>query len=203
MSRQIEYLKKLYQQSQNMTERNNEACESLRTSSYSILSSLFGEQSIYVRQLGKLMSGYAGAFLTEVRAILRSAITDLENGALSKYEQHLLLGTFEDFLIQAKELNKGGEEGKKPAAVLTVGVFEDFLSRLCTVSGLTPPDSAQAKIDLLRSKGIIDTIQSSRLGTIKQLRNFAFHADWNKFTNADVGRSIKDLEELMSILMAS
>ncbi len=113
MGKQRDYLKRLYELSQVTPKSDHEAAEPLRTSSYATLQSMFGDQSIYVQQLRNVMRGYAGVFVPDVRAILRSALTDVENGALTKYEFTLLLAAFEDFLIQAKQLNRGGEDGKK------------------------------------------------------------------------------------------
>ena len=197
MSEQINYLKQLYETSRNLSNKDHESCQSLRVSAYSTLISMFGENSIYVKQLDGFMKGYAGAFLSDIRAILKSVLQDIENGALINYEQKIIVGAFENFLEQAKKLNQGGDEGKKPAGVLVSAVFEDLLSRICIINGETPPNKPQSKIDLLRTKGIIDTIVSSRFETIKELRNKAFHAKWDEFTNQDVGRSINELEDLM------
>ena len=202
MNHRIEYLKELYDKSQEITKNDHGKAETLRTSSYSVLSSLFGENSIYVRQLEPIMKGYAGAFIHDIRAILQSAVTDLEKGALTSYEQTLLLGTFENFLIQARELNKGGDNGKKPAGVLVSGVFEDFLSRLCRFHELEPPRKAQGKIDLLKSEQVINAIQASQLETLRELRNSAFHAEWDDYTNKNVGDSIEELEDLISHLLS-
>ena len=201
MNNQIEYLKKLSELANRLTENDDEKCESLRTSAYSTLSNLFGDESIYVRQLERNMRGYAGAFIMEVRAIIKSALHDFESGALYKYESLVLIDAFEKFLSQAKELNKGGEDGKKPASVLVAAVLEDFLSRMCLLNKLNIPGSAQGKIDLLKSKLLINSIEASRFESIKELRNFSFHTKWESFTNADFDRSIKDLEDLIINLM--
>ena len=203
MDKRIEYLQMLFSESKNIQKTDHRGAESLRTSAYSTLSSVFGSGSIYCRQLENFMHGYAGAFIDEYYAILKSALRDLEHGALLKTENFIILGTFDNLLNQAKELNKGGEEGKKPAGVLTSAVFEDFLSRLCIINGFEVPNTAQGKINLLATNSIINAIQKKRFETIREMRNSALHAQWEGFSNADVGRSIKDLEDLMSQLLAN
>ncbi|MBN2425371.1 MAG: hypothetical protein JXR46_02410 [Calditrichaceae bacterium] len=198
LNRHVDYLKQLFKESQKLKNGDHESCESLRTSAYSTICSLFGEESVYAKQLGKYMNGAAGAFIEKYRAILHSSLRDIENGALEKYELYIYLNSFEDFLKQAKQLNNGGNEGKKPAGVLVSAVFEDFLSRLCKTNGENPPDSAKSKIDLLKSKSILNTIESSRMETIKELRNKAMHAKWDDYDNSDVGKAISDLEDILS-----
>lgn len=161
---------------------------------------MLGENSIYVKQLEKRMLGNASAWIRSVRAIIKSAIVDIESGAIRKYEYSIIIGTLEDFLIQAKQFNKGGEDGKKPASVLLSAVFEDFLSKLCKINNLQIPESAQSKIDSLKSNSIINPIQATRLSSIKEIRNYAFHANWDKISNSDIGKSIKDIEDIMSEL---
>lgn len=200
MNKQIDYLKKLYETAKSLNDNDFEECESLRTSAYALLEAMFGINSIYVKQLEKRMKGTATAWLKSTRAILKSAIVDLESGVLHKLEYSIVIGTLADFLLQAKTLNKGGEEGKKPSSVLLSAVFEDFLSNLCKINRLEIPEKAQTKIDLLKTNSIINPIQANRLGVIKEIRNYAFHAKWDKFSNYDIGKSIKDLEDIMSEL---
>lgn len=196
----LDYLKQLYQKADSITSNDFEECESLRTSAYAVLEAMLGENSIYVKQLEKRMRGNASAWIQSVRAIIKSAIVDIESGAIRKYEYSIIIGTLENFLIQAKQLNKGGEEGKKPASVLLSAVFEDFLSKICKINNLQIPESAQSKIDSLKSNSIINPIQATRLSSIKEIRNYAFHANWDKFSNSDIGKSIKDIEDIMSDL---
>jgi hypothetical protein len=174
MNKQIDYLKKLYEKAKSLTDNDFEECESLRTSAYALLEAMFGVNSIYVKQLEKRMKGTATAWLKSTRAILKSAIVDLESGVLHKLEYSIVIGTLEDFLLQAKELNKGGEEGKKPSSVLLSAVFEDFLSNLCKINRLEIPEKAQTKIDFFKKKSIINPIQANRLGVIKRNKKLCF-----------------------------
>ena len=203
MNSQLDYLNKLLDKANLLNENKFEECESFRTSAYAVLEAMLGENSIYLKQLEKRMKGNATAWLRSTRAIIRSAISDIENGVLVKLEYSIIIGTFEDLLLQAKQLNKGGEEGKKPASVLLAAVFEDFLSRLCKVNKLEVPSKANTKIELLKSKSIINPIQSTRLNSIKEIRNYAFHANWDKFSNSDIGTAINDLEDIMSLPFGS
>lgn len=199
--RQVEHLKRIYEEllQAQKGHPDEELPTRLRVQARSTLQSLFGKDCHYLSEM-EGFQGYASAWLKEMAGVVSAAIQDYEGGALQSYEATVVVDTLDDLLEQAIQANKGGEDGKKVAAVIVAAVFEDALSRICTRYGIQPPDSAEGKIQALKGKCVINAIQTRQLATIQSLRNSAFHAKWDEFSNADVSSCQRDLVALISTL---
>ena len=113
---------------------------------------------------------------------LRNAV---EAGLLVRLERRVRANVYDDFLVQAGELISGGYH--VAAMVLTGGVLEDHLRKLCDARRLTWNGSGSLSKynDLLRDV-VFDQPTWRRIQSIADVRNQAAHGQGAKVKQEDV-----------------
>ena len=120
--------------------------------------------------------------------ILKSIKSEVDSGLIGNLELQAQGGIFGDFIILAKEFL---DENKDVSAVLVSAALEDALKRFALQNALGVEDANMEQvINALKSKGLMKDPQASLAKTHKQLRKYAFHANWDKIDKTSVSSAI-------------
>jgi hypothetical protein len=141
-----------------------------------------------------------GAFraVSDMAALLKRLLEDIEGGLLTTIENHAIAVTFDDFLDHGAEYLKHGR--KDEAAVIAGIVFEDTIRRICRVLGVTENGVA---LDTLISEltkqdpPVLSALKAKRARAAAGLRTSAAHARWEEFAIGDVSPVIEFTKELI------
>jgi hypothetical protein len=138
-----------------------------------------GDDSQFSKLLPKKPDGlsFVGPGETYIPAITGSLIAlrrAVEGGFLLRLETRIRSNVYDDFLVQANELLAANYH--VAAMVLTGGVLEDQLSKLCAARNLSwnGPGSLAKYNDILRDN-VYDQVTWRRIQAIADLRNDAAH----------------------------
>jgi hypothetical protein len=105
--------------------------------------------------------------------------------------------TFDDFLDHAEVYHKGNK--KIEASVLSSAVLEDTIKKICKKHKMeTANKSLEPLIDALIEGSVFTPVKGKRVKGFSAVRNYALHAEWDKFDINDVGSLIKGLRELIA-----
>jgi hypothetical protein len=140
---------------------------------------------------------------------LKSLKDEYEKGFLDYWHNLVIAELASDYMSQAQQLLKEGQQGKHnhlPAAVLTGAVLEDTLRRLCgrqipplpTVKADGKPKTLSILIDDLKKVGLLDELIAKQLRVWTEIRNAAAHGDSNKFTRQDVEAMILGVNNFLA-----
>ena len=168
------------------------------TSAESLLLAVCRENSPYYQNFIKSLKTCAGSksdvdclggiFLSAREAFLAGYLFDVERDVSAEI--------FGDFVVLARRALS--EDNKDVAAVLGAAALEDALKRYAASNGLDVDDSTMSEvISALKSKGLVSGAQKSMLSAMLQMRNFAIHAKWEKFTKPDVSGLIGFVEQFL------
>jgi len=125
---------------------------------------------------------------TATIGILNSIKSEVEAGLVGNLELQAQGGIFGDFITLAKE---SLDESKDVAAVLVSAALEDALKKFALQKGLDVDDANMEQvINALKSEGLIKGTQASLAKGHKQLRKYAFHANWDKIDKVSVNSAI-------------
>jgi len=120
--------------------------------------------------------------------VLKSIKSEVEMGLVGKLEVQAQGGILGDFITLAKE---SLDESKDVAAVLISAALEDALKRFALQNGLSVEDANMEQvINALKSKGLLKGPQASIVKGHKELRQKAFHANWDKIEKPSVNSAI-------------
>ena len=107
-----------------------------------------------------------------------------------------------DFLVLAREAVDAGQ--KDVASVLACAALEDTLKRCASERGLNVQGKTmQTVVNALKSVGIIRGTQSALLNRFIELRNHAFHAEWDEIDTQDVKDIARFTEEFLAYQFSS
>ena len=128
------------------------------------------------------------SMVTASSGTLKSIRDEIEAGLIGNLELQAQGDIFGDFIKLSKEsLN----ESKDVAAVLVSAALEDALKKFALQKGLDVDDANMEQvINALKSGGLIKGTEASLAKTHKQLRKYAFHANWDKFDKTSVSSAI-------------
>jgi hypothetical protein len=128
--------------------------------------------------------------------ILKSVRAEIEIGIVGDLRKEIEGEVFADFVSLAKTAL---EENKDVAAVLACAALEDGLKRLGLQNGLEVEEKDMSEvINGLKTKGVLKGAQPKILSSYVQLRNKAFHADWDKIDKASVSAAIGFTEQFLA-----
>lgn len=120
--------------------------------------------------------------------VLNSINSEVERGLVGNMELQVQGGIFGDFINLAKELL---DESKDVAAVLVSAALEDALKKFALKNDLEVDDANMEQvINALKSEGLLKGTQASLAKGHKQLRKYAFHANWDKIDKVSVNSAI-------------
>lgn len=120
--------------------------------------------------------------------VLNSIKSEVEAGLIGNLELQTQGGIFADFIALSKQ---SLDESKDVAAILVSAALEDALKRFALQNGLDVAEkNMEQVINALKSKGLMKGSEADLAKTHKQLRKYAFHANWDKFKETNVSSAI-------------
>jgi len=170
------------------------------TSAMQLIELAFDKQSPHAKGLRAMIEGGGGGMLDDRLkrsiGVFRAARSDFEGGFIESLEVSLSGEVLGDFLGLAKAALDEGH--KDVAAVLASAALEDALKRFAVRNGLTVDDKTmQDIVNALKGKGLVGGAQKALLDTMPKLRDYAMHANWEKFTPESVGGMIGFVETFL------
>ncbi len=150
-------------------------------------------------QQGRVDERMASHAVRQFCAVLRRLADDVENGLVVSIAQAASAETLDDLLAQAREYHR--REHRQGAGVLATAVYEDTIRRLARAQQLTEVGIPTDKIisDLNRADAISGVI-AKRCRAASDVRNAALHAQWERFTLADVDEVLRLTAQLIERL---
>jgi len=132
----------------------------------------------------------------KVAEILRQLLSDMDAGLLGSVADRARAETFDNFLDHGQAYLK---EGRVREAGVVVGVvFEDAVRRICGKHSIT---EAGAKLDSLISElvkaNVLTEMKAKRARVAAGIRTKATHAQWQEFSESDVGEALAFTRELV------
>ena len=173
------------------------AATSWSTSVSSLLSQVFGEQSVHYRAFDKHLAafhGYEGEFKL-LRAVLLSAKEDLEGGYLFTIRGLVKAELLDDALSQAGELLSSGY--KDPACVLVGVSLELALKELVLRAGLASGKLDAMNVSLCKA-GTYNIAKQKQITAWADLRIKSAHGDWSSYTEADVADMLTGIQRFIA-----
>ena len=154
---------------------------------------IYGSNHIHTKKV-ITNSNYASLdSLNHMKGILLGTKNNIENGLIDSMIENITVDIKIDFLTTAQEFAE--QEHKDPAAVLACTVLEDSLKKLATKHNLNNLQSKEMSViaNSLFSNRIIEKSTKSSIFGFKDLRNAAFHAQWNEV-------SLETVKQLLTFL---
>ena len=138
----------------------------------------------------------ARIFVQHLHGFLRNLALDIRGGRIANVQSEARGEVLGDFLVLAREALKEGE--KDVAAVLACAALEDALKRCASDRGLNVEDKNMSSVvNALKSKGVIRGAKGQILRGYVQIRNKAFHAEWDAIDDASVSSIIGFTERFL------
>ena len=163
----------------------------LLTSAQAAIERFAPPASPYVTNCRGVLESDSGAEyqLECLMGIVEALRHDYESGALAPIQDLIRAEVFDDFLEMAEHLLEMGY--KDPAAVLTGGVLEQQLRKLCSRADISAEhDAKHKKADTLNAelagKGIYGKLDQKSVTSWLDLRNKAAHADYAAYATEQV-----------------
>jgi len=140
--------------------------------------------------------GKAGNLVKQCQGALRSYASDIKGGRLGSLRLEYQGQIFADILNAAKSAMAEG--AKDVAAVLAAAGLEDTLKRFAEAKALDVEDKDLSNvINALKGASLLSASQSALLKGMVPFRNKAFHAEWEKITEAETAGVIAFVEEFL------
>ena len=147
----------------------------------------------YARKQNKRTYLYGIVLATS--GVLKSIKSEIEAGLVSNIELRAQGGIFGDFITLAR---KALDESKDIAAVLVSAALEDTLKRYAEQNGLTVSEADMSEVvNALKSKELLKGPQASIVQSYVQLRNKAFHSQWDKIDKETISSAISFTETFL------
>jgi hypothetical protein len=136
------------------------------------------------------------ALVATVQGLLRTVATDIREGRVRDLQAEARGEILADFLVAARAAMENGH--KEVAAVLACGALEDTLKKMALAKGLDVYDSDMSQVvNALKRTSLVKGPQGSLIKVFVNLRNKAFHAQWEEIDKADVKAAISFTEGLL------
>jgi uncharacterized protein YutE (UPF0331/DUF86 family) len=169
------------------------------TSAMHLLKLVFGESSIHFTEFEKVYHVAPRSFSMKAQAlkgIFSAAKVDFAGGYAISLEASIAGEIFADFVALAKEaLN---QKQKDVAAVLGCAALEDTLKKLASMNGLEiEGKDLQEIVNALKTKGLVSGAEKKILHPMRDVRNDALHADWDKISEIHAASVISTVEQLI------
>ena len=135
-------------------------------------------------------------FVENLRGCLRTLKSDILEDRIVDLQSEARREVLGDFIALARKALI--EEQKDVAAVLACAALEDALKRCANHHNLNVDDKDMSDVvNALKSVGVIRAPQGSLLKGFVQLRNKAFHAQWEALDVADIKSILGFTEEFL------
>lgn len=172
-----------------------------------LIQSVSQSGSHYDQQINKILSepnlrkGVPFHTFNEMFGVLYGFRDDYEKGFIVPIEYIVAAATFDDFLDHAETYQKGNL--KNEAAVLAGAVLEDTMKKIATKHGIVATGKTlDPVIDDLAKANVFTPIHAKRLKVLATTRNYALHAEWDKFGIREAGELISGTRELIKEFLA-
>lgn len=160
--------------------------------------------SEYLVNAKKTVSDYSisnGHILPILLGILKALLADYQEGHLRSMEELIHSDLFSDFLEMAEYFLAEGY--KDPAAVITGGVLEEHLRKLCLKHEIAIQNSSKNKsADLLNAElakmNVYEKLDQKNVTAWLDLRNKAAHAQWADYTKEQVNLFLAGVKDFIS-----
>jgi hypothetical protein len=171
-----------------------------RTSALNIIEVSFGVDSVHFEQLKKAIADWETQgfdySIEAAKGVFLAARADFEGGYVSSLEQGIAGEVFGSLFNSARAALEEGY--KDSAAVLASAAFEDSLKKIGTLHGLNVAEQELGNfIGALKSQQLLQGGAAKSAEHYQNLRNWAFHANWQKITEEQVGGLIGFVEQLL------
>jgi len=162
--------------------RNTSAYEALMTEVLSLIPHIYGFGHPNSQRVINAYNQQSLKGLEIVKGILEGTKNNIENGLISEITENITIDIKSDFLNSAQEFIENDQ--KDPAAVLGCVVLEDSLKKLAKKNGIGGMHNKELSVvaNTLLSKKIIDKSTHSSILSFRNLRNAAFHTQWNEIS---------------------
>lgn len=128
-------------------------------------------------------------------AFLESLCDQIDNDLLKTITNEISGEVFSDFIFLA---DRSLEESKDVAAVLCCAAFEDAIKKVATKEDMEVEGKELADIiNALKAKGYFSGAQKGIVDSVRDLRNKAMHAKWDKFQKEEVVTMISFTKEFL------
>lgn len=168
------------------------------TSALSLIKGVFGADSPQFQNMQKLYDKTSGwvSDMESLRGVFLAAKSDYEGGYLFSLSSQISGELLGDFVSMAKAALSDGH--KDVAAVLACAALEDTLKKFAVLNGLRCEDKEMSEVvNALKAAGLVTGAQRSLLDTMPKIRNYAFHANWDKIQAPDVSSVIGYVEQFL------
>ena len=157
-----------------------------------LLRAVYGEHSLYYREFCD-WEGEQGALVS----IFQAAKRDYDGGfSIGDIRLRISGDVLGNFVALARTLLDDGH--KDVAGVLAAAALEDVLKRYATANDIDTEDRNMPEvINALKSKGLIKGGQNRLLQALPKIRNLALHAQWDKFSELEVGSVLGYVEQFL------
>ena len=153
------------------------------------------EQMTRIREHKDLDTGVPRICVHQACGTLRAAFYDWRAGLLRKIEYLVAAENFDGFLDHASDYHKAGKPVE--AAVLVSAVLEDTVKKIIERHGLDQSGTLDPKIGRLVEAAVFTQPERKRVKSFADVRNKAYHAEWDKLDLRDVGKTIEGVRELI------
>lgn len=169
------------------------------TSTQSLLSRTFGENSSHFKNYHSATQGYLTySPCVKAMGVLIASKDDFEHGFLFSVRSLVEAELFDDLLEQAEHLLASGYF--QPAAVVAGCVLEDGLRRLCIKHSIVLPENTT--IDPMNTElakaAVYNKLMQKRITALADLRNRAAHGRWNEFSKSDVEEMLRQVHSFLA-----
>jgi hypothetical protein len=173
--------------------------------SIALISLIYNDDHEFIKQIktarDTFLRGNRGDFYCEnlrstLKGILQTVKFEIINNLLGTLENQVRGEIFGDFISIAKNLLTDGH--KDAAAVLACGALEDSLKKFAISNGLAVEGKdLSTVINSLKGQGLIKGAQAGIVQSYVQLRNKAFHAQFEKIEMPEVASLISFVEQFL------
>ena len=134
--------------------------------------------------------------MPELAGTLRNYKTEVEDGLITSIQKQAQGEVLSDFVVLSKHALQDGS--KDVAAVLACAALEDCLKKFARSHGLDADDKDMSQvINLLKSKELLKQAELRIAQSYVTFRNKAFHAEWDKIGEPEVGSAIGFAENFL------
>lgn len=131
----------------------------------------------------------AFSFRQRLTGTLKSAIAACDMGLLSHIRTEAVGGVYVSLVVAAKQAIE--QDQRDVAAVLGCAALEDALKRFALLKGLDVEEKSMTDVcNALKGASAIPATQAATAKSYVELRNHAFHAEWNKIDTVSVQGAI-------------
>lgn len=146
---------------------------------------LSAHESFALEKLGFGEAANLLAFRQRLAGTLRSTIAAIDMGLMSHIRMEAAGGVYGSLVVAAKQATDEGQ--KDVAAVLGCAALEDALKRFALLKELNVEEKSMTDVvNALKGAGAIPSAQAEIAKSFVDVRNRAFHAQWDRLDKTSV-----------------